>query len=76
LDFNIKYYFSFSFSRGSKRSIISTGRAYSAFERSVSFPEEVDPANVEGTMKEGVPELKVSKKEPRPETKARKIEPE
>ncbi len=49
-------------------------RAYSAFERHISFPEEVDPANAEGTMKEGILELKVPKKEPRPEVKPRKIE--
>lgn len=49
-------------------------RAYSAFERSVSFPEEVDPAKAEGRMNNGVLELKVHKKEARPETKPRKIE--
>ena len=57
-----------------KKNYLHRERAYSAFERSVSFPEEVDPAKAEGTMKEGVLELKVSKKEPRPEAKARKIE--
>ena len=47
----------------------------SAFERSISFPEEVDPAKAaEGKMKEGVLELKVPKKEPLPEVKPRKIE--
>lgn len=49
-------------------------RAYSAFERSIAFPEEVDPAKAEGTMKEGVLELKVPKKEPKPEVRPRKIE--
>ena len=48
-------------------------RAYSAFERSISFPEDVDPAKAEGRMKEGVLELKVPKKEPLPEEKPRKI---
>jgi HSP20 family protein len=57
-----------------KKNYLHRERAYSAFERSVSFLEEVDPAKAEGTMKEGVLELKVSKKEPRPEAKARKIE--
>jgi HSP20 family molecular chaperone IbpA len=49
-------------------------RAYSAFQRTLSFPQEVDPARAEGTMKEGVLELKVFKKEPVPEAKTRKLE--
>jgi len=57
-----------------KKNYLHRERAYSAFERTLSFPEEVDPAQAEGTMKEGVLELKVPKKEPRPETKPRKIE--
>ncbi len=57
-----------------KKNYLHRERAYSAFERSLSFPEEVNPENAEGEMKNGVLELKVSKKEPRPEVKARKIE--
>jgi HSP20 family protein len=34
-------------------------RAYSSLQRFIAFPEEVDPSKVEGTMKEGVLELKV-----------------
>jgi len=49
-------------------------RAFSAFERSVTFPEEVDPSKAKGTMKNGVLELNVPKKEPKPEEKPRKIE--
>jgi HSP20 family protein len=49
-------------------------RAFSAFERSVTFPEEVDPSKAKGTMKNGVLELNVPKKEPKPEEMARKIE--
>lgn len=49
-------------------------RAYSAFERSVAFPDEVDAAKATGTMKEGVLELKVPKKEPTTDRKPRKIE--
>jgi HSP20 family molecular chaperone IbpA len=36
-----------------------------AFERAISFPEEVDPAKVKGTMKNGVLKLNVPKKEAR-----------
>jgi HSP20 family protein len=49
-------------------------RAYSAFERSLAFPEEVDAGKAEGSMKEGILELRVPKKEPTPEKKPRKIE--
>ena len=57
-----------------KKNYLHRERAYSSFERSVSFPEEVDPAKAEGKMNSGVLELKIPKKEPKPETKTRKIE--
>ena len=57
-----------------KKNYLHRERAYSAFERSVSFPEEVDPAKAEGKMNNGILELKIPKKEPRPEAKARKLE--
>jgi HSP20 family protein len=57
-----------------KQNYLHRERAYSAFERTISFPEEVDPTKAEGMMKEGVLELKVPKKEPKPEVKPRKIE--
>ncbi len=57
-----------------KKNYLHRERGYSAFERTISFPEEVDPAKAEGVMKNGVLELKVHKKEPLPEAKPRKIE--
>ncbi|OPY37067.1 MAG: Small heat shock protein HSP16.5 [Methanoregula sp. PtaU1.Bin051] len=57
-----------------KKNYLYRERAYSSFERAVSFPEEVDPAKAEGKMNNGVLELKVPKKEPKPEAKPRKIE--
>jgi len=57
-----------------KQNFLQWERAYSAFERAISFPEEVDPAKAEGKMKEGVLELKVPKKEPKPEVRPRKID--
>jgi HSP20 family protein len=57
-----------------KKNYLHRERAYSSFERSVSFPEEVDPAKAEGRMNNGVLELKVPKKVPKPEAKPRKIE--
>ncbi|NLB76696.1 MAG: Hsp20/alpha crystallin family protein, partial [Crenarchaeota archaeon] len=49
-------------------------RAYSAMRRYIAFTEEVVPAKVEGSMKEGVLEIRVPKKEPKPEEKPRKVE--
>jgi HSP20 family protein len=57
-----------------KKNYLHRERAFSSFERSVSFPEEVDPSKAEGKMNNGVLELTVPKKEPKPETKPRKIE--
>jgi HSP20 family protein len=57
-----------------KKNYLHRERVYSAFERSVSFPEEVDAARAEGTMNNGVLELRIPKKEPVPEKKPRKIE--
>jgi len=57
-----------------KKNYLHRERAYSAFERSVSFPEEVDPLKAEGKMNNGILELKIPKKEPRPEAKSRKLE--
>jgi len=57
-----------------KKNYLHRERVYSSFERAVSFPEEVDPAKAEGTMNNGVLELKIPKKEPRPEAKPRKLE--
>jgi HSP20 family protein len=49
-------------------------RAYSAFERVIEFPEEVVPQKVEGSMKDGVLQLTVPKKEPNPEEKLTKVQ--
>lgn len=44
------------------------------FKRSVTFPDEVDPNSVEASMQNGVLELKIRKKERRPEQVPRKID--
>ena len=49
-------------------------RTYSACQRTINFPEEVDPAKVEGTMKDGILELHIPKKAPKPEERLRKVE--
>jgi HSP20 family protein len=48
-------------------------RAYAAIERAITFPEEVVPQRVEATMKDGVLQIIVPKKEPKPEEKLTKI---
>jgi HSP20 family protein len=57
-----------------KKNYLHRERTYASFERRVSFPEEVDPAKAGGTMKDGILEISVPKKEPRPDVKPRKIE--
>jgi len=59
---------------GKKKNYLHRERAYSAFARSRTFPQEVDPAHAGEIMKNGVLELNVFKKEPAPETKTRRIE--
>ncbi|MCJ7444202.1 MAG: Hsp20/alpha crystallin family protein [Methanotrichaceae archaeon] len=49
-------------------------RFYASCERIVNFPEEVDPSKVEGTMENGVLQLKIPKKEPKPEEKMMKVQ--
>ena len=57
-----------------RKNYLHRERAYSSMQRFVTFPEEVAPDKVEGIMKEGVLELKIPKKEPKPEEKPRKVE--
>jgi len=57
-----------------RKNYLHRERAYSSLQRFIAFPEEVEPAKVEGAMNEGVLELKVPKKEPKPEEKPRKVE--
>ena len=57
-----------------KKNYLHRERVYSSFERAVTFPEEVDPAKAEGKMTDGILELKIPKKEPRPEIKPRKLD--
>ncbi len=48
-------------------------RDYASFRRTIVFPEEVDPSNVEGTMDNGVLTLTVPKRGPRPEERMTKL---
>ena len=43
---------------------MSHERAYSSFQRTIQFPEHVVPNKVEGSMKDGILELRIPKKEP------------
>jgi HSP20 family protein len=49
-------------------------RAYSAFERVVEFPQEVNPQKVDGSMKDGILQLTIPKKEPKPEERLTKVQ--
>jgi HSP20 family protein len=49
---------------GNNRRYVSHERTYSAFQRSIQFPEAVIASKVEGAMKDGILSLRVPKKEP------------
>lgn len=57
-----------------RKNYLHRERTYSSMQRYIAFPEAVVPDKVEGSMKDGVLELKVPKKEPKPEEKPRKVE--
>ena len=50
-------------------------RTYSASQRTINFPEGVDPSKVEASMNNGVLEIIAPKKKLKPEDKMRKITP-
>jgi HSP20 family protein len=47
------------------RKYLSRESAYSSFQRAIQFPEHVVPSKVDGTMKDGILELTIPKKEPK-----------
>ncbi len=47
-------------------------RSCSACQRTINFPEEVDPTKVEGKLKNGILQLKIPKRDPRPEEELNK----
>jgi len=57
-----------------KKNYLHRERAYSSLQRMIAFPEEVVPSKAEGSMKDGLLEVKVPKKEPKPEEKPHKVE--
>jgi HSP20 family protein len=56
-----------------KKNYMHRERGYSAFERTITFPEEVLPSKCEGEIKDGILELKIPKREPKPEEKMTKV---
>ena len=49
-------------------------RTYSSVQRVIGFPEEVISSKTEGSLKDGILEIRVPKKEPKPEEKKHKVE--
>jgi HSP20 family protein len=56
-----------------KAGFVHRERSYSRVRRSLAFPEEVIPDNAEATLKDGLLEVKISKKTPT-EVKKHKVE--
>ncbi|MEJ5327383.1 MAG: Hsp20/alpha crystallin family protein [Candidatus Bathyarchaeia archaeon] len=57
-----------------RKNYLHRERAYSKMQRFIAFPEEVLPAKAEGSMKDGVLELKIPKKEPKAAESPHKVE--
>ncbi len=57
-----------------RKNYLRRERAYSSLQRFIAFPEEVVPAKAEGSMRNGVLELKVPKKEPKAAETPHKVE--
>ncbi len=55
------------------KNYIHRERAYSSFERVIGFPEEVNPSKVEGQMKDGILEIRIHKREAKPEERLTKV---
>ena len=56
-----------------EKDYVSTEHTHSVFHRVISFPESVSSSKVIGTMKNGVLELKLPKKEPVSEGRTRRV---
>ena len=57
-----------------KKNYMRRERTYSAFERTITFPEEVMPAKCEGEIKDGILELTIQKRKPKPQERMTKVE--
>jgi len=49
-------------------------RAYASCQRTINFPKEVDPSKVKAKMNNGLLELKVPLREPKPEERMSKVQ--
>lgn len=49
-------------------------RAYASCQRTINFPEEVDPSKAQAKLKNGILELRIPKKEPSPEEIMKKVQ--
>ncbi len=56
-----------------KKNYIHRERTYSTFEKTLTFPEEIIPTKCEGEIKDGVLELRIQKRKPKPEEKMTKV---
>jgi HSP20 family protein len=61
-------------SEKTEKNYLHRERYYSSSRREIAFPEEVTPDKAEGTMKDGILELKIPKREPRPRDTTHKVD--
>lgn len=61
-------------SENKEKNYLHRERYYSSSRREISFPEEVTPDKAEGSMKDGILELSIPKREPRPKDVVHKVQ--
>lgn len=61
-------------SERNEKNYIHRVRYYSSSRRDIRFPEEVTPDKAEGNMKDGILEMKIPKREPKPKDILHKLE--
>lgn len=57
-----------------QKEFVHRERAYQVFERRIVFPEDIQPQKVEATIHDGILEVKIPKKEVRPEEQPKRVQ--
>ncbi|HWQ65819.1 MAG TPA: Hsp20/alpha crystallin family protein, partial [Methanospirillum sp.] len=60
-------------SESQEKNYLHRERYYSSWKRDIRFPEEVNPERAEGTMKDGILQLSIPKREPKPKEMSHRI---
>jgi HSP20 family protein len=56
-----------------QKNFVRHERSYRTFQRTIPLPEEVNPTNVDARLNNGILEIQIPKKEPKPEERMTKV---